>query len=66
MPPATQPGVSAAADLQRTHDQLLVLVNESETGALRAGARIEETDIADLRRLMARASGAWRPMVEPK
>jgi hypothetical protein len=32
------------------------LVNESETGALRVGALIEETDIADLRRLAAQAT----------
>jgi len=58
MPPAAQAGVYASADLQRMHDQLLALANESETGALRAGALIEETDIADLRRLAARATDA--------
>ena len=55
-PPAGQTGVYVTADLQRLHDQLIALANESETGALRAGALIEETDIADLRRLAARAT----------
>lgn len=55
-PPAAQAGVYATADLQALYDQLLVLVNGSATGALRAGALIEETDIADLRRLSAQAT----------
>ena len=55
-PPAAQPGVYATADLQALHDQLSSLVNESVTGALRAGALIEETNIVDLRRMAARAT----------
>lgn len=55
-PPPAQAGVYATADLQALHDQLLDLVNGSATGALRAGALIEETDIADLRRLSALAT----------
>ena len=54
--PLAQPGVYAAADLQQMHNQLIVLVNESETGALRAGALVEETDIADLRHLASLAT----------
>lgn len=56
VPPAAQPGVYASADLQHLYDQLITLANESETGALRAGALLEETDIADLRRLAAKAT----------
>jgi hypothetical protein len=56
LPPAAKAGVYATADLQALYDQLLVLVNGSATGALRAGALIEETDIADLRRLSAQAT----------
>lgn len=55
-PPVAEDGVYATADLQALYDQLLVLVNGSATGALRAGALIEETDIADLRRLSAQAT----------
>lgn len=55
-PPAARPGVYASADLQHLYDQLLALVNESETGALRAAALVEETDMADLRRLAAKAT----------
>lgn len=55
-PPVTRPGVYVTADLQALYDQLIVLVNGSETGALRAGALIEETDITDLRRSAALAT----------
>jgi hypothetical protein len=55
-PPVAQAGVYATADLQSLYDELLVLVNGSATGALRAGALIEETDIVDLRRLAAQAA----------
>jgi hypothetical protein len=55
-PPAVQAGIYATADLQAFYDQLIVLVNGSATGALRAGALIEETDLADLRRLAALAT----------
>jgi hypothetical protein len=55
-PPVAQAGVYATADLQALYDQLIVLVNGSATGALGAGALIEETDIADLRRLSAQAT----------
>ncbi len=58
IPAAAQTGVYVSADLQHLHDQLLVLVNESQTGALRAGALIEETDIADLRRMSGLATDA--------
>jgi hypothetical protein len=54
--PLAQSGVYASADLQRLHDQVIALVNESATGALRAGALVEETDIADLRRLASLAA----------
>jgi len=54
--PRAQPGVYASTDLQRLHDQLIALVYESETSALRAGALVEETDIADLRRLASLAT----------
>jgi len=56
--PATQPGTYATADLQALYDSLQTLVNDSDTGALRAGALIEETDIADLRRLSVKATDA--------
>ncbi len=55
-PPVAQVGDYVTADLQRLHDQLIALVNESEMGALRAGALVEETDIADLRRQAGRAT----------
>lgn len=55
-PGAAQAGVYRSADLQHLHDQLIGLVNESQTGALRAGALVEETDIADLRRMAALAT----------
>ncbi len=55
-PPVAKAGVYVTADLQALYDQLIVLVNGSATGALRAGALIEETDIADLRRLSAQAT----------
>lgn len=56
IPPAAQAGVYATADLQRLYEQLLPLVNESASGALRAGALVEETDIADLRRMAGTAT----------
>eukprot|EP01041_Mallomonas_annulata_P016837 gene16837-34962_t len=55
-PPVAQAGVYATTDLQAIYDQLIVLVNGSATGALRAGALIEETDITDLRRLSAQTT----------
>jgi len=55
-PPVAHPGTYVTADLQALYDSLLTLVNESDTGALRAGALIEETDIADLRRLSVKAT----------
>lgn len=54
--PAAKAGVYATAELQSLYDQLLVLVSGSSTSALQAGALIEETDIADLRRLSAQAT----------
>ncbi len=56
--PAAVAGSYRTADLQQLHDSLLELVNESDTAALRAGALIEETDIADLRRTRATATDA--------
>lgn len=49
--PAAVPGVYATAELQSMYQQLLALVNESAPAALRAGALVEETDIAELRRM---------------
>jgi hypothetical protein len=57
-PPVAKAGVYATAELQSLYDQLIVLVNASATSALQAGALIEETDIADLRRLSAQATDA--------
>lgn len=54
--PAAQPGVYATAELQQMYAALLPLVNGSLTGALKAGALVEETDLADLRRLRATAT----------
>jgi hypothetical protein len=54
--PPVQRGVYATAEHQRLHDQLLAIVNDSAVGALKAGALVEETDIADLRRLAAIAT----------
>lgn len=54
--PEAVTGIYHTADLQQLHDSLLNLVNESETAALRAGALLEETDIADLRRATATAT----------
>ncbi|SEJ66367.1 DUF2202 domain-containing protein [Demequina mangrovi] len=44
-----EPGVYDDADLQALYDELLAQGTASETGALTAGALVEETDIADLR-----------------
>lgn len=57
-PAAAQPGTYRSSDLQHLYDQLIGLINESQTGALRAGALVEETDIADLRRMAAGATDA--------
>lgn len=54
--PAAQPGVYVTPELFSLYGQLLAIVNESESGALRAGALVEETDIADLRRLLTIAT----------
>jgi hypothetical protein len=54
--PARQTGVYASPDVQRLWADLLPLVTQSETGALRAAALVEETDIADLRRMRALAT----------
>lgn len=56
--PAARPGVYATGDLQRLHDSLAGIAAESETGALQAGALIEETDIVDVRRAAALATDA--------
>lgn len=49
--PARQSGVYASPDVQRLWADLLPLVTQTETGALRAAALVEETDLADLQRL---------------
>lgn len=49
--PAAARGVYATPELQKLYTDSLVLVNESEVAALRVGALVEESDIADLRRL---------------
>lgn len=49
--PVAVRGVYATAELQGMYQQLLALVNESPTAALRAGALVEETDIVELRRM---------------
>ncbi|MDO8542119.1 MAG: DUF2202 domain-containing protein [Opitutaceae bacterium] len=54
--PAASRGAYSTNEHQRLYDQLLAVINGSETGALRAGALVEETDIADLRRLMGMAT----------
>lgn len=54
--PAAQRGIYVTPEHQRLHEQLLAIVNQSETGALGAGALVEETDISDLRRMMAVAT----------
>lgn len=54
--PVAQPGIYATAELQELHTSLMALANESATGALKAAALIEETDISDLRRLRASAT----------
>jgi hypothetical protein len=56
MLPPVQAGVYVTPELQSMYHQLHSLVNESITGALQAGALIEETDIADLRDLMNQAT----------
>lgn len=55
LPPA-QVGIYVTPELQSMYNQLLSLVNESITGALQAGALIEETDIVDLRDMMNSAT----------
>jgi hypothetical protein len=52
-PHAATPGTYANPDMQHLYDSLLPMMTESETSALKAGALIEESDIADLRRLLA-------------
>lgn len=54
--PARQTGVYASPDVQRLWADLLPLLTQSETGALRAAALVEESDIADLRRMRALAT----------
>lgn len=56
--PAAQRGVYVTPEHQRLYEQLLAIVNASETGALQAGALVEETDITDLRRMIAAATDA--------
>lgn len=51
--PARTPGVYATATFLPLYAQLLARVNESATAAPKAGALVEETDIADLRRMIA-------------
>lgn len=56
--PANEPGVYTTAEIQSMYHQLLALIQGSETGALQAGALVEETDIMDLRSLKATATDA--------
>ncbi|WP_237702461.1 ferritin-like domain-containing protein [Opitutus terrae] len=49
--PVAARGVYATPELQKLYTDSLVLVNESEVAALRVGALVEESDIAELRRL---------------
>ncbi len=56
--PPVQRGVYSTSDLQQLYTQLLAIASESETGALKAGALVEETDITDLRRMTAVATDA--------
>ena len=61
--PPVQAGVYATPELQSMYTQLLSLVNESLTGALQAGALVEETDIVDLRDLMKTTADSRTRMV---
>ena len=54
-PPAAAAGVFANAEVQRRYHEILALGQGSAPAALRAGALVEETDIADLR-AMARTT----------
>jgi hypothetical protein len=54
--PTEQAGVYATADARHLYEQLQPVMNGSLDGALKAAALLEETNIADLRALAARAS----------
>ena len=56
--PAATPGRFATAEVQKRHDTLLARGRESAEAALRAGAFVEEQDIADLRTLAAATDSA--------
>jgi len=56
--PTAATGVYSTPEIQSMYDQLLVLIEGSESGALQAGALVEETDIMDLRSLKTRATDA--------
>ncbi len=56
--PAAVAGRFAAAEVQQRYDALLALGLESADSALRAGAFVEEQDIADLRALLATSDSA--------
>lgn len=55
LPPAAR-GVYATPAMQELYGRLLPMVHESELAALRVGALVEESDVADLRRLAATAT----------
>ncbi|MCA9062050.1 MAG: DUF2202 domain-containing protein, partial [Planctomycetaceae bacterium] len=50
------PGVFSNPEYQRLYDSLVAAGNTSPLDALRVGARIEEMDIADLQRMIARTN----------
>lgn len=56
--PASTPGKFGSAEVQKRHDSLLARGRESAEAALRAGAFVEEQDIADLRALAATTDNA--------
>lgn len=53
VPASATPGAYISPDMQHLYDSLLPLMSQSDTSALNAGALVEESDIADLRRLLA-------------
>lgn len=56
--PQNKTGVFADKSLQSMYDELVSQGSQSLEAALKAGARIEETDIADLEKAMAATSNA--------
>lgn len=54
--PTLDTGIYSTPEIQSMYNQLLVLMEGSESGALQAGALVEETDIMDLRSLKKTAT----------